>query len=453
MDYNPFVVELRAEDDAITEMEARRDALAKQVWRASTFDPSGEAKQLDRLRADLGEQTTQLATLESQLLERTSELRELDSKTADLERDARVDFRIVVRWLNDEHDRAKGRLTKHRQRLAALRSLIAATEAKRDAATNEIAELAKAIEAVSEAIAWFGEFSPTEGETEIALINGELSERRARRDHLAQRTDDVEDAVAGPLAEFHRLETEIRTNEVALGRLKSEVTEIEDQITKVEKIKKKLSEATSPKERWELHEKCERKYGDGKPGAVLHDLREKRRPLVEELRARERQLNRLRRDKEKTERRINDLAVAASREIAALVVDGNNCCYEGGDAFIGLAALIPMTEVLAREYPVTVVFDASIRRLLRANDKHIRAALPHAKVHVVATKSKADAPILDISNDPGTWVISNDRFGEFGDKDAVAGSRIIRHEIVAGRVLVHDLGVNEPLAEQHRGLT
>ena len=452
MDYNPFIVELRAEDDAITEMEARRDALAEQVSRAAAFDPSDEAEKLGRLRAHLEEQTTQLATLESQLLERTSELRDLDSKTADLERDARVDFRIVVRWLNDEHDRAKGRLTKHRQRLAALRALIEATDAKRDEATNEVAEIANTIDAASEAIAWFGEFSPTEAVEEIALINAELSERTARRDHLRQRTEDVEGAVAGPLAEFHRLETEIRTNAVALGRLKSEVADIEEQITKVEKLKKKLSEATSPTERWELHDKCERKYGDGSPSSVLSELRGKRRPLMEDIRGHERQVNRLLRDKQKTERRIRELAVIAAREISALVIDGNNCCYDGND-FIGLAALIPMTEVLDREYRVTVVFDAGIRGQLRANDNHIRAALPYAKVHVGATKTKADATILDISNDPGTWVISNDRFGEFGDKDAVAESRIIRHEIVAGRVLVHDLGVDEPLAEQHRGST
>lgn len=447
MDYNPFVVELHAADDAITAMEAQRAALVEQVSWASLFNQEDEAKALARLRAELDEQNAELRRVEQELLDLASSARELDSRTPALERDARVDFRILVRWLNDEHDRAKALLKKHRQEVAAVRVLIKDTEAKRNQANGTITELAEVIQATSRAIASFAEFSRTDADNEIARIDDELIDRRMQRDYLKKRTADVEDAVAGPLAEFHRYESEIRAHEAEISSLKSEVTDLDDQIAKVDKIKKKLSEATTGKERWELHDECERKFGEGKPGLVLHDLRGKKRPLQDDVRDRERQLNRLRRDKEKSEKRIANLAGVAAREVRVLVIDGNNSCFEG-KAFIGLAALIPMTEDLARKYPVTVVFDASIRRKLRASDGDITAALSHAKVHVVATKTEADETILDISDDPGTWVISNDRYGEFGDKSPVAESRIIRHEIVAGRVLVHDLSVNEPLAKQ-----
>ena len=38
-----------------------------------------------------------------------------------------------------------------------------------------------------------------------------------------------------------------------------------------------------------------------------------------------------------------------------------------------------------------------------------------------------------------TYVLSNDRFGDFNEKSAVRDGRIIRHEIVNGGVFVHDL--------------
>ncbi len=128
----------------------------------------------------------------------------------------------------------------------------------------------------------------------------------------------------------------------------------------------------------------------------------------------------------------------AARDIEALIIDGNNCCYEGDD-FIGLAALIPMTENLAERYAVTVDFDADIRGLLGLSDSDLRAALPAQTVHVVAPHVKADETILDAADGPTTWVVSNDRFGEYRDKTSVKERRV-RHEILLGRILVRDLG-------------
>ena len=97
------------------------------------------------------------------------------------------------------------------------------------------------------------------------------------------------------------------------------------------------------------------------------------------------------------------------------MIDGKNCCFEGNQ-FIGLAALLPLTRALAQRYDVTVVFNASIRRDLGANDDALRAALPSAKSPRRSSRAKADETLLDAASDPSVWVISNDRFGDYRDK-------------------------------------
>jgi hypothetical protein len=39
------------------------------------------------------------------------------------------------------------------------------------------------------------------------------------------------------------------------------------------------------------------------------------------------------------------------------------------------------------------------------------------------------------------YVLSNDRFAEYAEKPAVRDGRVLRHEILNGRILVHDLDV------------
>jgi hypothetical protein len=53
---------------------------------------------------------------------------------------------------------------------------------------------------------------------------------------------------------------------------------------------------------------------------------------------------------------------------------------------------------------------------------------------------------------PDAWVISNDRFREYTDKPAVRDDRLIRHEIVAGQLMVHDLDVSIGFAQAARPL-
>lgn len=161
--------------------------------------------------------------------------------------------------------------------------------------------------------------------------------------------------------------------------------------------------------------------------------------------AKRRALNSVNRNIAKVEARLTEIGRRASRDVKALIIDGNNLCYQDSE-FIGLAALKPLCTRLATTRDVTVVFDSSIRRHLQVRDDDLRRMLPDVAVHVVAPRRAADETILDSAQDGYVYVISNDRFGEFREKAAVREDRLLRHEIINGRVLVHDLWVDETFA-------
>jgi hypothetical protein len=48
------------------------------------------------------------------------------------------------------------------------------------------------------------------------------------------------------------------------------------------------------------------------------------------------------------------------------------------------------------------------------------------------------------------FVLSNDQFQEFPEKAAKRYGRVIRHEIVTGRVIVHDLNIDVEFGNQAR---
>ena len=124
------------------------------------------------------------------------------------------------------------------------------------------------------------------------------------------------------------------------------------------------------------------------------------------------------------------------------------------EKFIGIAALRPLCLILQESYDVTLVFDASIRRLLSGSDDEnnwltddsLRRRFPGVTLHVVPARSQADETILAASVDPFVYVLSNDRFAEFRDKPAVRDKRLIAHEILNDRVLVHDLDISLTIA-------
>lgn len=186
-----------------------------------------------------------------------------------------------------------------------------------------------------------------------------------------------------------------------------------------------LSNTNSSYERAMIHNECEKKFGISSPKKVISQ--------------KESEICRIDRDLEKLLKRTSSVADKSARNIKKLILDGNNLSFQG-DTFIGLTALKSFLPTFADEYEVVVVFDASIRRSLRCNNSDIRNSLgSDIQIYAVANSVQADETLLDIAgSDDTTFVVSNDRFAEFGDN-----KRIIRHEIVSGHVLISDLSLSE----------
>ncbi|MDW8223864.1 MAG: hypothetical protein RMJ82_13035, partial [Gemmatales bacterium] len=151
----------------------------------------------------------------------------------------------------------------------------------------------------------------------------------------------------------------------------------------------------------------------------------------------------LERDLQKLHQRAAEIARRVSRSIEKIVLDGNNLCFEG-NCFIGLAALKAVVPVLAKDYELYLVFDASIRARLKTGDSKIRGEFErYAEVHVVPSRCVADETILELAGEEeSTYILSNDRYADFPDKPAVRQGRIITHQIVAGKVFIPDLDIS-----------
>jgi hypothetical protein len=254
----------------------------------------------------------------------------------------------------------------------------------------------------------------TRRQSDLSRIKQSIAAKKDELAIVADRKRRVDEVLAPHLQEMQKLD--------------SRKHHAQSDLDAAEGFDRQLSSAGNSYERAMIHEQCERKFGEGSPRKIIGE--------------RQREIRQLERDYNKKQRRVEEIARNAARKIDTIVIDGNNLCYEG-NTFIGLAAIETLLPLLSRICGVVIVFDAAIRRLLNTDDLGIRKRLGnHAEVHVVASKRMADETVLDLAcASEFTYVLSNDRFGDFNEKSAVRDGRIIRHEIVHGSVFVHDLEV------------
>ena len=208
----------------------------------------------------------------------------------------------------------------------------------------------------------------------------------------------------------------------------SSISAAKEKISKAEGFERDLTAAGNSYDRAMIHQECENTLGEGSPKKIKHQQ--------------EGLIRKLERDLEKAKKRAIHIREKTSQNIKKIIIDGNNMCYEGG-RFVGFLPLIKLISELEKKYVVIIVFDSAIRAQVKANDQAIREQFNNINIHVVATKQLADETILVIaSNDDSCYILSNDRFGEYMEKDVVKNNRLIRHEIVDGKVIIHDLNVN-----------
>ncbi|MGB3918668.1 MAG: hypothetical protein WBL07_14645 [Thiothrix litoralis] len=226
-----------------------------------------------------------------------------------------------------------------------------------------------------------------------------------------------------------KVDTELKAVLWQINDYESQISTIKENIRKAQSFEYRLNAAGNSYERAIIHQDCESVFGDGSPKKIT--------------RQQEGLTRKYERDLEKVKKRAIQIGEKFARDIRKIIIDGNNMCYESSK-FVGLQPLTKSTNDLHKRYEIVIVFDAAIRSQLKANDQKIRAQFDkNIKVHIVATKQKADEAILDIAfNDIFCYVLSNDRYGEYSEKEVIKNNRLIRHEIVDGRVIIHDLNVN-----------
>lgn len=260
-------------------------------------------------------------------------------------------------------------------------------------------------------------------------VNFDLRGSEMRLSSLGPEIERLKAAHAADNDELVRIETKIRPHTQELDRLKSELATLNTDIARANRFEQDLASAANSYERAMIHKECEEKFGTGSPKQVISERRGKIRSLDNNI--------------PKLERRIREELQKLERTIGHLLIDGNNACYEG-QSFIGLRAVSALLRELGGRYKTTVVFDASIRAMLKTDTQGVERALgTKANTHVAPTKSAADEYLLKLADqDNSAFILSNDRFAEYHDYSAVKSGRLFRFLIADGKLMANDIDVS-----------
>ena len=406
MSHNPLAPELENAQKALAGLRAGRLALDEELRWHTQFDP-------ERYSADLRAVTDRHTALRAQAAEGQSRLDDAQRLLDEHREQASLGWN-PSRWFSSERGTAK-------QRYAEQQTLVETLRAQQRGISEELDAVDARKQRLEGDLRRYAEVDAAQGAERLTRLDAEITAYEAKVADLARRKERVDLRLAPLLGQLHDRE--------------QEAARLDWLLSAAESFQTQLDYAQNGYERKQVHERCERELGRSSPGAVIHEVGRQRRVLD--------------RDVEKLRRRIAEEARRSARDVRAVVIDGNNLCYDGHD-FIGLTALIPVSEALRRAHDVTVVFDQSIQTRWGFSESELAAALPGVRVHVVRSRRAADELVLDTARNPYAVVLSNDRFGEFQDKDAVRGGRVVRHDILKGRVSVPDLEIDQPLAAQPR---
>lgn len=130
-----------------------------------------------------------------------------------------------------------------------------------------------------------------------------------------------------------------------------------------------------------------------------------------------------------------------------ILIDGNNMCYKNGSLKIGLAPLVALTNYLVEntQSKVIVIFDPRIESMLKMERKEIEESFNSSvDVNLLQSGRKADEALLDFADGDDTcYIISNDNYNDeaYADREVIINNRILKHEIIAGRINIPALGI------------
>lgn len=401
MEYNPFVARYRALMNKISSAEEEKKIQINKLTWYDSFN--GEAK-FSALSIALRE----VNLLKLELEEICNQLTGLNLRLESLNKAVSLGWNPSY-WFSTERFAKQNELSEHRQLQPRL-------ILQRDTLQKQICTKEEQITVQQADIKRYRSFDRLEAEATVKALNSHLLPLIDEFKKVKILKERVDEKLREPLAELKKAQWKRDW--------------LESEINRAIAFDKQLKNASNGYERKIIHEECSASLGEGNPARVINDSRK--------------ELDGVNRTIKKLEDRAKSISQRADRIINTLVIDGNNMCYQH-QSFIGLSALQAVAKKLSRDYPVVViVFDGIIRRQLQMSDRDIAAKFDDViRVHVVASKQKADETLLDAARDLYTYVISNDRFKDFPEKQAVRDRRLITHEILNNKVFVHDLDVAE----------
>lgn len=216
----------------------------------------------------------------------------------------------------------------------------------------------------------------------------------------------------------------------AISEDKVNLNNLNNQLAQAEKYDKMLSNEKEPSVRRDHHKTFEELFGTGNPREIIRDRKIK-------IKKTEEKINRII-SKVHTKYKINERKKEVLSNCKFLIIDGNNFCYKGIDH------LIPFTNFLIQKYEVLIMFDKSILKHTRRNFDQIKSSFPKdVEIKIQTSDYEADQSIISYAeNRKDIYIISNDKFRDYKNEEAVANNRLIGHEIFDSKILIHDLDIN-----------
>lgn len=407
--YNNVLDRLQADKKAAV---GRIAELSRQLDWYRDFEPEtthahrlGIARTLANHAAQQAEVAVQLAGMR----ERLQHLRAAKRATEE-EAKAGLDPRS---WISSERSVAKRKANE-------LGNQIAQLDIDIDTLAASKTEVVKGLQAASDALQrdldTYRGFDPLLAQSEVAMRTAELGRLEPELERVRSRKLALDRAIA-PL--WQRLEA-----------CRAQRSSLERDLRKADIFCEQLAAAHS--NRAAIHQACERAFGDGRPGKVKSALKGKLEPVKREI--------------GKLEERISDEVRKSQLDVREVIIDGSNMAHHGSD-FIGLKALEAVVPVLAAKCAVTINFDPGFRRKIGLSSADVRARFPQASVFFAPHGMKADPFVLKHGDGkPHAYVISNDKFSEFLDKEVVQQGRILKHAVMNNAAHIPDLDISVPLA-------
>lgn len=386
--------------DQIKALERSREELQRAIENYKAFQPELEKGKIDSLEVTATDLSRQIADQE---VNKANLDRRLQGTNA-----ARVSPLVVWEYFTAKQKQIRSE---------ALRLAGEFSSAKQHLSRNQeaLSKVRADINAARKRISDYENFDLDSAENRLSFHGSEIE--RLKASHAADN------------AELVRIENKVRPHTKELDRLQSELTTLNADIARANRFEQELSSASNSYERRMIHNECEERFGTGSPKQVINDCRRKIRSLENNI--------------PKLERRVRDELEKLERTIGQLLIDGNNACYEG-QSFIGLRAISALLRELGDRYKTTVVFDASIRAMLKVDTQGVERALGKSvNTHVAPTKTAADEYLLKLADqDNSAYILSNDRFAEYHDYNAVKSGRVFRFLIAEGKLMANDIDIS-----------